>query len=106
MHEVGGIHLQLIDVKLIDIHLTIKKRHQLHIHHSPFQVGNSILALRQRIILLNNLHAIHPEIEREDKANALHANLHSHLFRGIGSNSFYRPVLNRWNIKCNSKKHD
>ena len=46
MHEVGGIHLQLIDVKLVDIHLTIKKRHQLHIYHSPFQVSYSILALR------------------------------------------------------------
>ena len=106
MHKVGGIHLQVIDIKPVDIYLTIKKRHQLHVHHSPFQVGYSILALRQRIIRLNNLHAVHAEIEREDKANALHADLHSHLLRSIGSNGLYRPVLNRWKIECNGKKHD
>ena len=95
MHQIGSIHLQIIDVEAIYLHSLGKKRKQAHIHHSTLEVGYGVFLLRNGVVGLDDFHTIHAKVERKDEAYVVHRNLHTHLFGSISRDFLHRPVLYR-----------
>ena len=61
-YKADGVELHVVEFQSVYLHLLMEQRQQAHIYHHALHIGHSIFYLRQRIVLLQYLHAFYREV--------------------------------------------